>query len=178
MVFVRFAECNLRCTVASAGFDCDTEFESGREMSLEEIMEQAERVSEGNGPQWMLLTGGEPGLQVDVAFVDAAHSAGYKLAIETNGTAKLPDGIDWICVSPKSAEHTLRQKTANEVKYVRCYGQEIPQPSVTAEHYLISPAFEPDWTVKQETLQWCIDLVRRNPGWRLSLQVHKVLGIR
>jgi len=177
MVFVRFSDCNLRCSWKNAGFDCDTEFVSGREMSLAEIEEFATRLNVKKG--WMLLTGGEPGLQLDGQFIKYMKDAGWLLAIETNGTVKLPDGLDWICVSPKSAEHTLRQRVANELKYVRHYGMSVPEPVVVAEHYLLSPAFQSDGSVRREDLEWCIDLVKQNPErWSLAIQYHKYLRVR
>lgn len=177
MVFVRFSDCNLRCTWKNAGFDCDTEFMSGREMRLSEILAEATRLNEKRG--WMLLTGGEPGLQLDAKFLEGAHAEGWRIAIETNGTVELPEGIDWICVSPKSAEHTIRQRYAHEVKYVRHYGMGIPLTEIEAEHYLVSPAFQADGSVRQEDMEWCMKLVKEHPErWALSMQYHKYLKIR
>jgi 7-carboxy-7-deazaguanine synthase len=181
-VFCRFAGCNLACDVEASplspgGFACDTEFTSHRLLTADELLAE---VTACAGPcRWIVLTGGEPSLQVDQALVDALHGAGYQLAIETNGTKNLEGlGLDWVCVSPKTAEHTLRQLTADEVKYVRATGQGLPQPKSTAAHYLISPAFEPDGMVRPETLRWCIQLCKDHPPWRLSLQLHKWLRIR
>lgn len=174
-LFLRFSKCNLACTVESHGFDCDTEFESGREMSLQEIIAELKASSQRCG--WVVLTGGEPALQVDADLIDALHEAGYKLAIETNGTLPLPEGLDWVTVSPKIEETAIRQRRANEVKYVRVNGQEIPETVVEADHYLISPAFE-GLRLDPRTLDWCLQLVQRNPPWRLSVQLHKLWGIR
>lgn len=177
MVFVRFSDCNLRCSVLNAGFDCDTEFMSGRAMTATEILQEASSLNRKKG--WILLTGGEPGLQLDDAFISAAHAEGWKLAIETNGTVALPEGLDWICVSPKSAEHTIKQRVAHEVKYVRRYGMAIPEPTVNASHYLISPGFQSDGTVALADLEWCMKLIKEHPDrWALSVQYHKMLGIR
>ena len=223
-VFVRFSGCNLTCTRdGEAGFDCDTEFVSGRKIALADLYEELclaveregldrkewhQRDYESQHP-WLVLTGGEPGLQVDAELVEWAHARDLKLAIETNGTQELPKGLDWVCVSPKSAEHTMRVLEANEVKYVRHYGMGIPRPRVSADHRLISPAFrtlvvgqplihhgapfdkedpagaallamagrtihEPE----PRALEWCIKLVKENPGWRLSVQQHKGWGVR
>lgn len=174
-LFLRFTGCNETCRVETHGFDCDTEFASGRKLTLEEII--TELRDAGPRSAWVILTGGEPGLQVDRELIDALHVAGYKLAIETNGSIALPDGIDWVTVSPKVAEHAIRQRTAHEVKYVRAYGQGIPKTVVEAEHKLISPAFTGD-ALDQKTLDWCVQLVKDNPEWQLSIQMHKVWRIR
>src|SRR5207244_2745020 len=93
----------------------------------------------------IVLTGGEPALQVDPALVATLRQSGYYLAIETNGTRNIDHlALDWVCVSPKVAEHAIQQRTAHEVKYVRAYGQGIPQTVVQADHYLLSPAFDGD----------------------------------
>jgi organic radical activating enzyme len=173
--FLRLAKCNLACKVETHGFDCDTEFESGRWMTLPEIVEELRQLSEKC--DWVVLTGGEPALQVDREMIDALHAAGYKLAIETNGSLELPEGIDWITVSPKVAEHAIRQRQAHEVKYVRGYGQAVPRTVVEAEHYLISPAVEGD-RLDPRTLDWCIRLCKENPPWRLSVQQHKAWKVR
>jgi organic radical activating enzyme len=179
-VFVRFFGCNLQCRIepgekSPGGFDCDTEFASGRRMSLEDVVVEAKTIA----PQcrWLILTGGEPGLQITQEMIEALHREGYNIAVETNGSIALPDAIDWITVSPKVAEHALRQLRANELRYVRAHGQGIPRPSCQAEHKLISPAFEADG-LGGKNLSWCIELVKQNPSWRLSVQMHKFLSIR
>jgi len=174
-LFLRLSKCNLSCTVETHGFDCDTEFESGREMELEEIVSELQALTPTC--DWIVLTGGEPALQVDRQLIDGLHAAGYKLAIETNGSVELPPGLDWVTVSPKVAEHAIRQRKADEVKYVRGYGQAIPETVVEASHCLISPAFD-GLHLERRTLDWCLRLVQENPPWRLSVQVHKLLGIR
>ena len=174
-LFLRLSRCNLACTVETHGFDCDTEFESGRWMTPGEIVDELRQLSGSCG--WVVLTGGEPALQVDAELIGVLHQAGYKLAIETNGSVPLPPGIDWITVSPKVAEHAIRQRTADEVKYVRGHGQAVPRTVVEAEHYLISPAFEGS-EVDPRTLEWCVRLCKENPPWRLSMQQHKAWQIR
>ena len=174
-LFVRLSRCNLACTVETHGFDCDTEFESGRWMTPQEIVDELRQLS--GSCAWVVLTGGEPALQVDAELIGVLHDAGYQLAIETNGSIPLPPGIDWITVSPKVAEHAIRQRTAHEVKYVRGHGQAVPRTVVEAEHYLISPAFEGS-EVDPRTLEWCVRLCKENPPWRLSMQQHKAWQIR
>lgn len=174
-VFLRFQHCNLRCNHAEQGFDCDTEFVSGREYELDDLI--GEILECGGDCRNLIFTGGEPTIQVDRPLIDTLKALGFFLAIETNGTREVPEGLDWITVSPKTAEHTIRQRKANEVKYVRSYGQSIPQPLVIADHYLVSPAFiGPD--VDFKNLEWCIRLVKENPTWRLSVQQHKFWMVR
>ncbi len=184
-VFVRFAGCNLTCQRDSHGFDCDTEFSSGRKMTAEQIVAAALAV--GRGCRWMILTGGEPALQADLALIKAVKDAGYQVAIETNGSVELYNSFpereapsrgdyllwDWITVSPKVAEHAIRQRVADEVKYVRYAGQAIPKTVVQAEHYLLSPAWETDG-LSQENLRWVMELCRDHPTWRISIQLHKL----
>ncbi len=174
-LFLRFARCNLACAAETHGFDCDTEFVSGRRMETGEIVAELRALSPAC--RWVVLTGGEPALQVDAPLIDTLHAAGFSLAIETNGSVALPPGLDWVTVSPKVAEHAIRQRTADEVKYVRAYGQAIPRTVVAADHSLISPAFDGPH-LDRRTLDWCIRLVEENPPWRLSVQQHKLWGVR
>lgn len=174
-LFLRFSNCNLQCSKAVEGFDCDTEFNSGERFNLDQIVANLKALS--SNCKWIVLTGGEPSLQVDDELIDRLHSEGFKLAIESNGTREMSSKIDWICVSPKTPEDTLKQLTAHEVKYVRAKGSELPKTKVVAEHYLISPAFE-GTTLPTENLEWCIELCKKNPPWRLSVQQHKGWKIR
>lgn len=181
MVFVRFSRCNLRCSKANAGFDCDTDFQGWRALELDELLEEI--TTAANGCDWILFTGGEPGLQLDEDLVKACHDRGFKVAIETNGTCRLPDGIDWISCSPKSAEHTIRQRKVDEVRIVRSEGQSVPDPEDLPFKgdpiYYLSPAFQPDGTLRAVDAQWCVNAVLASEGaWRLSLQTHKFLGVR
>lgn len=179
-VFVRFSGCNLRCSMSPGplspgGFDCDTEFVSGRSLTADEVLAEVKRVA--NGCQWIVLTGGEPALQVDDEIVLALKFGGFNLAIETNGSKQVNAGIDWITVSPKVAEHCIRQVRANEVKYVRGYGQAIPRTVVVADHYFVSPAFN-GLSIDVDALRWCQQLCQDNPPWRISVQSHKPNGLR
>jgi organic radical activating enzyme len=174
-LFLRFAGCNVECQPDTHGFACDTDYTDGEPLNLEKIISML--GSAEPHCKWVILTGGEPALQVDRELIDGLHDAGYQVAIETNGTTQLPEGLDWITVSPKVAEDEIRQRTANEVKYVRAYGQPIPQTVVRADYKLISPAFEGQ-NLDPKALEWCIKLVRDNPDWRLSIQMHKAWNIR
>ena len=175
-IFLRFAGCNLTCREETEGFDCDTEFVSGRKLTGSQIVTELRECAPQ--AQAIILTGGEPSLQIDTELIKLLKSEGYYLAIETNGTRALPDGIDWVTVSPKTAEHTLRQTVANEVKYVKAKGQGIPRPTIKADYYLISPTCQPDGRFLAEDMAWCVTLIKENPTWRLSLQTHKLLKVR
>lgn len=180
-IFVRFAGCNMTCSIepgplSPGGFDCDTEFVSSVGMSFDQILSHIDKLEVGSC-EWMIVTGGEPGLQLDQKFIDFwRFETGGKIAVETNGSIELPDGIDWITVSPKVAEHAIRQKVANEVKYVRSYGQGIPRTTIKADHYYISPAFNGK-SLERKTFEWCVDLVKKNPKWKLSPQMQKIWSV-
>ena len=175
-VFIRFSGCNLQCRRATEGFDCDTEFTSGTSMHQDEIVHAAQALNDRSG---LILTGGEPALQVTSDLVRALRGAGFApICIETNGTHDVSAmDLDWVSCSPKTAEHTLEVKEAAELRYVRRAGMAIPRPSIKAKFLYISPAYSPDG-VTREDLAWCIALVRDNPLWRLSEQQHKRWGVR
>jgi hypothetical protein len=86
--------------------------------------------------------------------------------------------FDWVTVSPKTAEHTLKVHRASELKYVRHHGQALPKPTIPASVYYLSPAFEPDGTVLRKTLDHVINLVKENSEWRMTVQLQKILKIR
>jgi 7-carboxy-7-deazaguanine synthase len=182
-IFVRFSGCNMRCEVEAGksspgGFACDTEFESGRPMTAAQIVVSALKLAPKAGVG-VIFTGGEPALQLDKPLVDSMRKAGFSpLCIETNGTIDVaPLGLDWISLSPKVAEHAVRVSACSEVRYVRGYGQGIPRPRAKAGRKFISPAFSGD-SLDADTLRWCVDLVKSNPEWALSVQQHKTWGIR
>lgn len=180
-VFIRFSGCNLQCRMepgplSPGSFDCDSEFVSGRKLAAADIIAEAQTIA----PKCksVILTGGEPLLQVDEALVEALKSAGYYIAVETNGTKDTGAlCIDWVTCSPKVAEHAVRLKKCSEVKYVRGYGQGIPRPAIQAEHKLLSPAFDahqPD----PRAFSWVLQLLKDNPDWRLSVQQHNLWQVR
>lgn len=182
-IFVRFSGCNLRCDVKAGkrspgGFACDTEFESGQAMTGTQILTAALRLAPKAGTG-VIFTGGEPALQLDRTLVDLLRKAGFgPLCIETNGTFDVSSlGLDWISLSPKVAEHAVRVKSCDEIRYVRGQGQGIPRPAAKARRKFISPAFSGDG-LDPDTLRWCVDLVKANPTWALSVQQHKTWGIR
>jgi 7-carboxy-7-deazaguanine synthase len=172
-VFVRFAGCNLTCKVESHGFDCDTEFTSGRKLTALQIVEEMTEVA-GRSLS-VILTGGEPLLQVDGELITVLKDYHWYIAIETNGSLPVLAGIDWVTVSPKVAEHAIQQREADEVKYVRSVGQGIPKTYVRADYKFLSPAWGVD---TEKNLAYCVQLIKENPEWRLSLQQHKLWNVR
>jgi len=187
-VFVRFKGCNLKCAMEEGdksigGFDCDTEFESGIKMTATDIINHCEQlVMEKATKNYtnfnVIFTGGEPGIQLDKQLVAMFKEAGWYTCIETNGSLDVSDlGLDWITVSPKVAEHAIRQVTADEVKYVRGNLQGIPKPVCKAKHKLVSPAFN-GLEIDKTALHWCINLILENPEWQLSVQDHKLWNVR
>jgi 7-carboxy-7-deazaguanine synthase (Cx14CxxC type) len=184
-VFLRFAGCNLwtgreqdRAT-AQCSF-CDTDFvgmdgENGGRYEAETLADRVAALwSEGESPL-VVVTGGEPLLQLDDALIDALHERGFEVAVETNGTLPAPAGLDWICVSPKAGTEVV-QRTGDELKLV--WPQAGIEPDAIAawdfRHRLIQPM---DCADKAAALAASIDLVMKDPRWRLSLQTHKLLGL-
>ncbi len=185
-VFCRFAGCNLwsgrEADRAKAVCQfCDTDFVGvtgdggGRFTTAPELATACRDAAEGSGCDYVVLTGGEPMLQVDGDLIDALHAAGFTIAIETNGTLPVPREIDWICVSPKAGAD-LQQRSGDELKLVFPQAGLDPEPLLElafANRYL-QPMDGPDVAVNtQKAVAYC----RANPGWRLSLQTHKLLGI-
>ena len=173
-VFVRFSGCNLHCSF------CDTQHQNGTMMSLQEIVDEVNKYPVA---PLLVLTGGEPSLFIDEDFVaELKQKTGKKIAIETNGTRPLPTNLDWVTFSPKSAfeggdlePYVL--KTCDELKVVYL-GQDLAQyDGIAAQHCFLQPCFCEDETQRQNHMKACIDAVKKNPGWRLSLQIHRVLGL-
>ncbi len=167
-VFVRFSGCNLSC------FFCDTDFSAYREMSVDEIVEAVCAFP----TDFVVLTGGEPTLQVDKFLVDALHRVNKFLAIETNGTKDIDGDVDYVTLSPKETRK-LALKTADEVKIVYV-GQDVEKfrDWISATHYFLQPCsrlVDGQWVDnRDEVIRYCLE----HPKWRLSLQIHKILNIR
>ena len=176
-IFIRLQGCKAKNACFAAGIKCDTEFESGKEILLEEI--ESWINENANGCKEITWTGGEPLDQLNQEIVMYFVSKGFFQAIETSGLHPAPNGLDFICVSPKVAEHVIKKnfpKGVNELRYVRHKGQSIPEPSIKADHYWISPHSD-GFNINSENLKHCIDLCIQNPKWKLSLQNHKIWNI-
>ena len=166
-VFVRFSGCNLRCPW------CDTDFTTFTEMALEDIVTAVQRLQTAKGC-YVILTGGEPSLQADENLIQALHREGYKVAIETNGTHPIPEGIDWITCSPKEGS-TLTLAFAHEVKVVYAgINPEHWRQEIDTNHWLLQPLDRDGHANTQEVIHYILE----HPDWRLSIQTHKLLGLR
>jgi organic radical activating enzyme len=175
-IFVRLQGCKAQHACLASGVMCDTEFESGKPYTLEQLMREVETLA----PQCKTIvwTGGEPAQQLTEEVVGVFALAGYYQCIETSGLFMVPSNIDFITLSPKVAEHVIKKNfegisVVNEIKYVRHAGQDIPAPSIPAQHYFISPHSNGN-TIDYKNLQHCINLCLENPKWKLSLQMHKL----
>ncbi len=187
-VFVRFAGCNLWSgreadrAEAVCRF-CDTDFvgvdgEGGGRFADAAALVAAVEAHWGAGrsERFAVLTGGEPMLQVDDALVEALHAAGFRIAIESNGTLPVHPGIDWVCISPKAGSEVV-QRSGDELKVV------WPQPGTDLDtlerwdfaHRLIQPLDNSDAAANRAV---AMAVVLARPWWRLTLQTHKMLGIR
>lgn len=187
-VFCRFAGCNLWSGreqdrgEAVCQF-CDTDFVGtdgtlgGRYATAGDLAEQIAAIwGPEAGHRFVVLTGGEPMLQIDGALIEALHARGFMIAVETNGTLPAPPGLDWICVSPK-ADTELAIRQGHELKLVYPQVQNTPEDysALAFRHFLLQPMDGPD--LAQNTAR-AIDYCLRHPQWRLSVQTHKTLGIR
>lgn len=174
MVFLRFSGCNLACPF------CDTNHAPGTDMSSDEIV--ASVLSAAGECRRVCVTGGEPALQLDQKLVAALHAAGFKLHVETNGTLALPEGIDWVVCSPKEdfvANAAVVLPKADELKLV-FDGVAAPErwASFPAAWHFLQPCDTGDAAKNATMLAVTVEYIKSHPVWRLSLQTHKLLGIR
>lgn len=172
-VFVRLAGCNLKCPF------CDTDYAAYKEMTEEEIVDEVLAVSDNN-PAFVVITGGEPSLQLTDSLVDRLHDEGCYVAVETNGTKPLPENVDWVTLSPKAdfVSAGMGQPVvgeANEVKIVYT-GQDVEKwrLKLHARNWFLQPCDTPEGANTEATVQYILE----HPWWRLSLQTHKILNIR
>ena len=186
-VFLRFAGCNLWSgreedrASAQCRF-CDTDFVGmdgdggGRFRSAEELADHVERAwGEGVERRLVVVTGGEPMLQLDAALVDALHARGFRVAAESNGTLAATAGIDWLCVSPKAGTEVV-QRSGDELKLV--WPQDGIEPAALEQwgfaHFLVQPM---DCAERDHAVEAAVRLAMERPKWRLTLQAHKVVGL-
>ncbi|CAM3860587.1 7-carboxy-7-deazaguanine synthase [Litorimonas haliclonae] len=190
-VFLRFAGCNLwsgleRDRAKAVCQFCDTDFvgtngpgggkfKTANALAdhIAEFWPQSERAQAA--PKWVVCTGGEPALQLDKEAIEAFHEKGFKIAIETNGTIALPEGLDWICVSPK-ANADLVQTTGHELKLVYPQKENRPEDFSDLDFgvFSLQPLDDTNQAAHSEAaFEYCLE----HPKWRLSVQTHKYLGV-
>jgi len=186
-VFLRFAGCNLWSgreadrSTAQCNF-CDTDFVGtdgpggGKFADAESLADQVEAMwGECEANRLVVITGGEPMLQLDSALIYALHNRGFRVAVESNGTLAAVPGIDWLCISPKAGTDIV-QRSGDELKLV------WPQPGIDPvdlegwnfDHFLVQPM---DCKKREAAIQAAIELAMERPRWRLTLQAHKVVGL-
>ena len=174
-IFIRFGGCNLQCSW------CDTDFSKWDKMTVSEIMAVLSKWD----TKRVIFTGGEPAMQKLRPLSDELHSKGYNIAIETNGTIELEEGlVDWICVSPKDMlypEFSIKQRKGNELKVVYT-GQDLGMYDNLKdgfENLFLQPCYDEakDPGTNGKTVHSTFDMVMQNPGWNLSLQTHKWMGV-
>lgn len=186
-VFCRFAGCNLwngleEARAAAICDFCDTDFVGtdgpggGKYADAAALAHAVEAMWPGGAHnRYVVCTGGEPLLQLDDKAIQAFHSRGFQVAVETNGTLKAPRDLDWVCVSPKAGA-PLVQQTGDELKLVYPQTEFMPEQfnHLAFQHFLLQPLDGPNIKENtQKTIRYCLD----HPQWRFSLQAHKVLGL-
>lgn len=190
-VFLRFAGCNLwsgleRDRASAVCKFCDTEFVGtdgpggGKFKTADDLVKAvgAQWPSgdrNDTGTPWVVCTGGEPLLQLDTDLIAALHSAGFKIAVETNGTVKAPDGIDWLCVSPK-ADAPLIQTSGHELKLVYPQTENSPEQFTDLDfgRFSLQPLDDENQAAHNKA---AFDYCLAHPKWCLSVQTHKWLGV-
>ena len=173
-VFVRFSGCNLSCAF------CDTQHQTGKMMPLQEIVDEVNKYPLA---PLVVLTGGEPSLFIDEAFVaELKQKTGKRIAIETNGTRPLPSNLDWVTFSPKTTfkggdMEPCRLTTCDELKVVYL-GQDLAQYNgIEAKYRFLQPCFMENEEQRKANMLACVEAVKAHPNWRLSLQIHRILNI-
>ena len=174
-VFVRLSGCNLRCPF------CDTNFNDGTEMKEEEIVEKVCGLSTSCG--FVVITGGEPTMQDCTLLIDYLHQNGYEVAMESNGTRKPPFNVDWLTVSPKHPFVDVysglpKIEECDELKLV-FDGEHTPSDfGIKAKHYFLQPCDVGSRERNAVIIHKCVEYIKEDPKWKLSLQTQKILNVR
>jgi 7-carboxy-7-deazaguanine synthase len=185
-VFCRFSGCNFWTGIendrskAICTF-CDTDFRgtdgyNGGKYSARQLATLVNNLwPSGQTQKYVVCTGGEPLLQLDEQMIEAFHNQGFEVAVETNGSVLAPAGIDWLTVSPKSMDHFVHQK-GDELKLVYPQKELLPEmfENLPFKHFFIQPM---DGPAIKGNMKAAVEYCMANPGWKLSLQIHKILGI-
>jgi len=172
-IFIRLSGCNLNCDF------CDTDYSGGEEMSLEQILTAIQKFP----CKWIVWTGGEPMLQLTEFCLIFFKYAGYLQAVESNGSNRLFSLFDYTVISPKEDTLDILQENNMRVDEIRMpirKGDNIPmfESLPRADHYFLSPIFTENSTETKANIDYCVEQVKQNPEWLLSLQMHKWIGIK
>ena len=173
-VFVRFSGCNLKCPF------CDTDFKDGKEMDEYEIVDEVCRL--GIQAPLVVLTGGEPTLQATPELIDLLQQNGFEVAMETNGTRTAPYNVNWLTISPKQAYVGNVGKPVvmkcQELKVVFDGKNEPEDYGIRADHYYLQPCDTGEPALNAQIIEQCVEYIKQNPKWKLSLQTQKILNVR
>jgi organic radical activating enzyme len=173
-VFIRFSGCNLSCPF------CDTEFGKYKEMTAKDIANEVQRI--GGNSKLVVITGGEPTLQYDDVLAKELQRIKRYIAMETNGTKQIRAEVDWVTISPKQAfvgeVGRPHLKYCNEVKVVYDGEHEPETFGIVAKYYFIQPCDTGDAEKNKAIIEACVNFIKANPKWRLSLQTQKIINVR
>ena len=173
-VFVRFSGCNLKCPF------CDTDFKDGKEMDEYEIVDEVCRQC--IQAPLVVLTGGEPTLQATPELIDLLQQNGFEVAMETNGTRTAPYNVNWLTISPKQAYVGNVGKPVvmkcQELKVVFDGKNEPEDYGIRADHYYLQPCDTGEPALNAQIIEQCVEYIKQNPKWKLSLQTQKILNVR
>jgi organic radical activating enzyme len=173
-IFIRLTGCNMKCHY------CDTDFSEGNDMNYGQILS---KIKQYPACKWIVWTGGEPTLQLTDEILMFFKKQGYLQAIESNGRKKLSDLLDYKVVSPKGMDTSYAKDVNAEVDEIRLpakKGMVIPpiDSFPVAKHYFLSPIFTPGMRSTNSNIAYCVKYIQKHPEWRLSVQMHKMIGIK
>ena len=175
-VFIRLSGCNLKCPF------CDTDFSQSTEMTVEEIVDEVCRLSIDCG--FVVITGGEPTLQLCVPLIEALHQNNYYVSMESNGSHIAPWNVDWLTISPKdlfveTEAAKIKRKSCDELKvvYDGNFDPEI-YSDVKAAYFYLQPCDTGDVQKNKVIIDKCVEYIKKHPKWKLSLQTQKILNVR
>lgn len=172
-VFVRLSGCNLKCPF------CDTDFTDYKDMDVSDIVDKIQEI--GGECRFVVITGGEPTLFDCSPLISSLHIQGYTVAMESNGTRKAPESVDWLVISPKVQfvkNGALKVEKCDELKLIFDGENEPSTFGVTAIYYYLQPCDTGNAVKNKEIMNKCVEYIKENPQWRISLQIHKILNVR
>ena len=173
-VFIRLSGCNLKCPF------CDTDFDSYTDLTVRQIVDEVKGI--GGACRFVVITGGEPTIQDCEILIDNLHADGYEVAMESNGTRLAPSNVDWLTISPKQpfvgniGKPII--KRCNELKVVYDGKNVVNDYGITTDEYYIQPCDTGNISKNERIINECLNFIKENPKWKLSLQTQKILKVR